>query len=523
MEFPHSRRKLAFMYLFLALVIGLEATASKKILILPSPFVSHLMQMDSLADGLIARGYDVYTILHSSVKVSKAVVKSNVKVIDIDPGIKPLFQTREFEEVLVGPELLDLGFLETFRVLRRGFDIIKMECRNTLLDTNLFKKIEAERFDFVIVDGMVKCLTIFPHKLGLPFAIFMSHLPPDIPHATLQAQFILPGVIDDILSLRKLPRVLATIGRAVFVTALFNAADQYFMDFHNTPIFEIQKESKLWLCDIGMVLDTPKPVSPNAIHVGGLNIRKAKSLPEGALKQFVDSASDGFVLVSFGSFVKYFPDKIVNILLDTFRDVPYKIVWKWDKHMLKADQVLPRNVLAVNWVPQNDVLGHRNIKLFLTHCGNGGQHEALYNGVPMVGLPLFADQMFNCKRVEGRFGRHIRGRNLSKDKLLNMIMDVIRDQKYFENVKKASAIFRDQPMEPREIAAYWVDHVIKYGASHLQSKTNEMSWIQILMWDVLFVVCAVIFIALIMVFLTCRCVYRRCCRRDFSKEKAKQS
>ena len=27
------------------------------------------------------------------------------------------------------------------------------------------------------------------------------------------------------------------------------------------------------------------------------------------------------------------------------------------------------------WVPQNDLLGHRNTRAFLTHCGSNGMYE----------------------------------------------------------------------------------------------------------------------------------------------------
>ncbi|XP_064629304.1 UDP-glucuronosyltransferase 1A8-like [Lineus longissimus] len=500
----------------------MKVAESKKVLFLPASSASHLMQMDSLAVGLVARGYEVVTILNSRTKTAKGIVSSNVKVIEFDSGVEPMFQTRVYQEMTLAPELTDLGLLEKIKLMSKKFALFQSECRGAFLDKNLHRTLEREKFDFVVVDAIMRCYIIIPFKLGVPFGVFSSFLMPDIPHTALQSPFLVSGPLDDMVSDGDLPSLLIKLGKLFFITG-FAKGNDVFGDICDIPINELQRQTKLWLYDVSTVLATPMPVSPNVINVGGLNVRRSKYLPEGELKQFVDGATDGFVLVSFGSIAKFLPDNIVSILLETFRDVPYKIVWKWDKNSLKTDQVLSSNVFAVNWIPQNDVLGHRNIKLFVTHCGNSGQHEALYNSVPMVGLPLFGDQMFNCKRIEGRFGRHIRAKDLSKDKLLHLIKQVISDRKYSDNIKKASAIFRDQPMEPRETAAYWIDHVIKYGADHLLSKTNEMSWIQILMWDVMFVVCIVALVACSFVFLVCRCVYRRCCcKNTFYKEKPKQ-
>ena len=42
------------------------------------------------------------------------------------------------------------------------------------------------------------------------------------------------------------------------------------------------------------------------------------------------------------------------------------ILWKWDEDNI-AD--LPKNVMTQKWVPQQDILAHPNLKLFVTHGG----------------------------------------------------------------------------------------------------------------------------------------------------------
>ena len=49
---------------------------------------------------------------------------------------------------------------------------------------------------------------------------------------------------------------------------------------------------------------------------------------------------------------------------------------------------------------QSDILAHRNLKLFITHCGMHGVMEAIYHEVPMVGMPVFIDQVDVLARIK---------------------------------------------------------------------------------------------------------------------------
>ena len=64
---------------------------------------------------------------------------------------------------------------------------------------------------------------------------------------------------------------------------------------------------------------------------------------------------------------------------------------------------LSPNIKVVSWLPQNDLLAHKDIKAFVSHVGHNSLYESAYHGVPVVAVPLFADQFPNAKKAE-QFG-----------------------------------------------------------------------------------------------------------------------
>ena len=64
--------------------------------------------------------------------------------------------------------------------------------------------------------------------------------------------------------------------------------------------------------------------------------------------------------------------------------------------------------------------------LFLSHGGLLGTLEAVYNGVPVVGIPFYGDQRINIASLQARgMGIHLEYTNITKQSVLDTLHTVL--------------------------------------------------------------------------------------------------
>jgi UDP:flavonoid glycosyltransferase YjiC (YdhE family) len=72
------------------------------------------------------------------------------------------------------------------------------------------------------------------------------------------------------------------------------------------------------------------------------------------------------------------------------------------------------------------VTAHPNICLFITHAGMLSTQEAIYHGVPVVGIPFMGDQFSNIIKLSTRgVGVELVYHTLSKQSILNAVQTVL--------------------------------------------------------------------------------------------------
>ncbi|XP_065219659.1 uncharacterized protein LOC135845124 [Planococcus citri] len=246
---------------------------------------------------------------------------------------------------------------------------------------------------------------------------------------------------------------------------------------------EIAKNTSLILSFSHFSFNTPVPLVPSVVEVAGLQIAEAKPLPED-IRQFIDGSEHGVIYFCMGSLLRSetMPEPKRLAFLSAFSKLPQRIIWKWDGELQgKTDQIF-----ISKWMPQRDILAHPNVKLFIAHGGSLGLNEAIYEQVPVLGIPMFADQTLNLRRLQANGVAEILDySDINADTVFAKITQVLQP-KYAMNMKKLSKIFKDRPMSAMDTAIYWIEYVIRHeGARHLRTAAVDLPLYQYLLLDVI--------------------------------------
>ena len=164
----------------------------------------------------------------------------------------------------------------------------------------------------------------------------------------------------------------------------------------------------------------------------------ARSTTADPLPDWWAGALDPLVYVTFGSVaggLGLFPDFYQQVV-SAVSDLPIRILLTiGDAGDPKILQPLPGNVHIENWWPQQGVMPHAHA--MIGHGGFGTTLTALASGVPMVVLPLFADQPHNAARVAAvGAGIALEGGGAAIGQLHEALLRVLHEESFRHNARR---------------------------------------------------------------------------------------
>ncbi|XP_078233796.1 UDP-glucuronosyltransferase 2C1-like isoform X5 [Pogona vitticeps] len=442
---------------------------------------SHWLNMKVILDELIARGHQVTVLVPSSFLIMNFSEPSRFQVEVISVPI----EKEDMETILqdfVRIWAYERHELSFWRFSMKIFDLIKemlhrnkIICDTVLLDEKLLKKLESAHFDVLISDAVTVCGELVAEKLNVPFIYSLrftfgntlERLCGGIPSPPSYVPASLGGLTDRMTFLQRMGNMLFYLSQDIlFQQYLFKQWDTFYSEVLGRPttLCETMGKAEMWLIRTYWDFEFPRPLLPNFEFVGGLHCKPAKPLPE--------------------------------------------VIWRYKG---KRPEKLGANTRVYEWIPQNDLLGHPKTKAFITHGGTNGVYEAIHHGIPMVGIPMFADQPDNIGHMKAKgMAVELNIHTMTAKDLVDAVNTVIHNATYKENAVRISQIHHDQPIKPLDRAVFWIEFVMRHkSAKHLRVAAHDLTWYQYHSLDVIafLIVCIALF-----VFIVVKCC-TFCCRK----------
>ncbi|XP_018563273.1 UDP-glucuronosyltransferase 2B9-like [Anoplophora glabripennis] len=356
-----------------------------------------------------------------------------------------------------------------------------------------------EKFDLVLIENFLnEAMAIFQYKFKCP-SVILTPSPPTIFNNHLFANPSQPAYVPNILAANfgthttlweRILNVYYDVVGELYVQ-LVNIPNQNALLQKYVPgapyIRDILYNASFMLLTSHISLRDAAPLQPNMKDIGGYHLLPPKPLPKD-LQEFLDNAKEGVIVFSMGSFLRSadFSREKKEAVLKVFSRLKQKVLWKYETDLPEKSD----NVKIVSWMPQQDVLAHPNIVAFVTHVGLLGKIEAVYYGVPMLGLPVYWDQEKNgYDAARQGFALTIPFPQLTEKNFAWALNELINNSKYRDNAKTRSKIMHDQPLKQLDEAMFWIEYVIRHkGAPHFRTPALNLKWYQRLLLDVILVV-----------------------------------
>lgn len=489
-----------------------------RILFIPVQQKSHTFMQQSIAQELQKRGHDVFTVLGTTFgkRVENDITKRGGKILWFNQANNTI-EGLQYDEYMVKRflEESNISLWKRYELLDKASAVVMEDCQQMWNDTSLIDNIKSLRFDLAFIDPwhLSPCNVLIPHNLSLQFVTGAPSLYPWMYGVPSQPSFT-PNINlqlhDDMTFWQRLHNFLLSMAthNPVFFTGRDTSGifQQYAPNEQSWN--DLVNRASLSFIFRDHITEWPQPTMPNVIFLPGVSYSEPKVLPS-EFKSIMDQASNGVIIVSFGSMGGYINIKHITKLMSAFKLIPNTVIFSYAGHAEHLKPI-PENVHIFSWIPQNDLLGHNNTKIFITHGGHNGQIEAVYHAVPMITIPLFAEQPHNAFRVVSHsIGLSLDIETFTRDDLILAIHEIITNSTYKNYISLRSLMLKNRPgKHPAQEAADWIEYVLKYGSSCMKSTAASMPFYKLWLLDImsfcLFLLLVVFFLFSLMIYFGCR-------------------
>ncbi|KNA05897.1 hypothetical protein SOVF_186080 [Spinacia oleracea] len=232
-------------------------------------------------------------------------------------------------------------------------------------------------------------------------------------------------------------------------------------------------------------------ISPQIYTVGPLHLLEEKHVPESPLKSFrptlwrddiyclewlAQRKPKSVVYVNYGSVTTMSKENLVEFAWG-LANSKHPFLWVLRPDVVTVDDdgsdLLPEEFsdeitgrgLVVSWCPQEKVLVHPSVGVFLTHCGWNSLLEGVCGGgLPLICWPFFFEQPTNCRYAclddEWGFGLEV-NQQVKRKEVEDLVREVMGGEKG-EKLRKRALSWQQKAEEATDVGGSSFDNLKKF-------------------------------------------------------------
>ncbi|XP_021186448.3 UDP-glycosyltransferase UGT5 [Helicoverpa armigera] len=278
-------------------------------------------------------------------------------------------------------------------------------------------------------------------------------------------------------------------------------------------LLEVEHDIDLLFVASNPALIGNRPSAPSVVYVDRMHITPGLSLPQ-ELFNLLESSTKGVVYFSLGAVQEseQLAVPLLQTLADSFGELPFTVLWKIANTTMITK---PANVITHSWFPQQQVLAHPNVKAFITNGGSRSLEEAVFYGVPIIGLPLVKSRkVFINEITKHGAGEILDPYNLDKETVIATINAVASNEKYKNAMVKVKSTVVNPLISGPDDAVWWTEYLLRNReARQLRSPAIGISSFRYYLLDIACYLLIAISLALCLSYFMIRAVVRSVRRR----------
>ena len=487
------------------------------VLIVTTPLAGHAYPLLALGEELVRRGHNVtFCTARNWIDFEKKATDRGMNFLSTGEFY---FDEKSMKDAMSGVSNDTTPIIFKFQ---SKMNHLKLVIESTV--KFIHRSVDLRQWDIIAVNIFLgQTIPCLAHEAGVPVVEVIQralrpHLLPDWPFPT---EFTLQT--DDLTFLQRMGSFFAQnfvrVGFYLFDPVRLSSTDPVCDAVFHTRNPECVEFPCFSLSPIGF--EYPRTTLPLMHSVGSILTKPKTSDFSQDLSKWLSSKADKSVIyVSMGTMASQTVE-LARAIVNGLKPTGYSVVWSLklqDRHVLNELDIDSSIFFISDWLPQFQLLQHKSIAMAILHGGAGGVVESLYNGVPIVVIPFFGDQVGSAARVQAAgAGVYLHLSGISAAAVRESV-ERIRNGEYRKEAAKMRKIFLhaggvDKASDLMELYAdIGYQHLVPAYAKY------KWSWIQYYNVDVRLVLCLLLGGVVYCVTKLCKC----CCRCRSRNNKTKK-